>query len=111
MSDEHPRALIWPPRREGLQTSTVGAQVLKSEFLEMSKKLTDKQKKFCEEYIVDLNATQAAIRAKYSPKTAQRIGSENLSKPLIDKEIQRLQAKLREQAHEKGKIATPEEIL
>ena len=31
--------------------------------------LTDKQKRFCEEYLIDLNATQAAIRAGYSPKT------------------------------------------
>ncbi len=46
-------------------------------------KLTEKQKLFVTEYLVDLNATQAAIRAKYSPNTAQRIGSENLSKPLI----------------------------
>ena len=50
--------------------------------------LNPKQKRFCEEYIIDLNATQASIRAGYSKKTAQRIGSENLSKPLIDKEIQ-----------------------
>lgn len=53
-------------------------------------KLTNKQALFCKEYIVDLNATQAAIRAGYSIKTAQRIGSENLSKPLIEAEIQRL---------------------
>lgn len=46
-------------------------------------KLTHKQERFCEEYLIDLNATQAAIRAGYSKKTAQRIGSENLSKPLI----------------------------
>lgn len=59
-------------------------------------KLTDKQKMFCKEYIVDLNATQAAIRADYSVKTAQVIGSENLSKPLIQAEIQRLMS---ERAH------------
>ena len=33
-------------------------------------KLTAKQKRFCDEYLIDLNATQAAIRAGYSPKTA-----------------------------------------
>ncbi len=49
----------------------------------MAGKLSDKQKKFCIEYLVDLNATQAAIRSGYSVKTAQRIGSENCSKPLI----------------------------
>ncbi len=42
--------------------------------------LTDKQKLFCQEYLKDLNGTQAAIRAGYSAKTANRIGSENLSK-------------------------------
>ena len=36
----------------------------------MAKKLTEKQKRFVEEYLIDLNATQAAIRAGYSPKTA-----------------------------------------
>lgn len=45
------------------------------------KKLSAKQKRFCEEYLVDLNATQAAIRAGYSPKTAYSIGVENLKKP------------------------------
>lgn len=44
------------------------------------KKLTPKQARFCEEYLIDLNATQAAIRAGYSGKTAYKIGAENLSK-------------------------------
>lgn len=51
-------------------------------------KLTDKQEAFCSEYPIDLNATQAALRAGYSPNTAQRIGSENLSKPPIQDRIQ-----------------------
>jgi len=51
-------------------------------------KLTHKQQCFADEYIVDLNATQAAIRAGYSKRTAQRIGSENLSKPLVAQAIQ-----------------------
>lgn len=55
----------------------------------MAKKLTQKQALFAKEYLKDLNATQAAIRAKYSKRTAQRIGSENLSKPLIAAEIQK----------------------
>ncbi len=50
-------------------------------------KLTERQKMFCKEYIVDLNATQASIRAGYSEKTARQIGSENLSKPYIQDEI------------------------
>lgn len=45
--------------------------------------LTAKQERFVEEYLVDLNATQAAIRAGYSEKTAHTIGHENLSKPEI----------------------------
>ncbi len=51
-------------------------------------KLTAKKKLFTKEYIVDLNATQAAIRAGYSEKTAQKIGSENLLKPLVAEQIQ-----------------------
>lgn len=54
-------------------------------------KLTDKQKRFCEEYIIDLNATQAAIRAGYSKETARQIGTENLSKPVIQYYIYELQ--------------------
>lgn len=46
-------------------------------------KLTAKQEMFCKEYLIDLNATQAAIRAGYSEHTAQEIGSENLTKPMI----------------------------
>jgi len=49
--------------------------------------LTDKQEMFCREYLIDLNATQAAIRAGYSEKTANRIGSENLSKPDVAQRI------------------------
>jgi len=50
-------------------------------------KLTDKQERFVSEYLIDLNATQAAIRAGYSKKTAQQQGSENLSKPVISEAI------------------------
>jgi hypothetical protein len=45
--------------------------------------LTPKQARFVEEYMIDKNATQAAIRAGYSKKTAQQMGAENLSKPVI----------------------------
>ncbi|HBR07686.1 MAG TPA: terminase small subunit [Clostridiales bacterium] len=45
--------------------------------------MTTKQKRFCEEYMIDLNATQAAIRAGYSVKSAADMGSENLRKPQI----------------------------
>lgn len=56
--------------------------------------LNDKQKRFCEEYLIDLNATQAAIRSGYSTKTAASIGNENLIKPDIQKYIQELQSEL-----------------
>lgn len=46
-------------------------------------KLTEKQKRFADEYIKSGNATESARLAGYSPKTANRIGSENLSKPDI----------------------------
>lgn len=46
-------------------------------------KLSAKQERFCEEYLIDLNATQAAIRAGYSVNSAGSIGSENLEKPEI----------------------------
>jgi phage terminase small subunit len=50
-------------------------------------KMTAKQQLFCDEYLIDLNATQAAIRAGYSKKTAYSIGVENLKKPEIKKYI------------------------
>lgn len=51
-------------------------------------KLTAKQSMFVKEYLIDLNATQAAIRAGYSEKTAEVIGHENLRKPYIADAIQ-----------------------
>jgi len=51
-------------------------------------KLTEKQALFVQEYLVDLNATQAAIRAGYSEETAGAIGYENLKKPEILEKIQ-----------------------
>lgn len=49
--------------------------------------LTAKQERFVEEYLIDLNATQAAIRAGYSEKTAYRTGADNLRKPQIAESI------------------------
>lgn len=49
----------------------------------MGKQLTPKQKKFCEEYLIDLNGKQAAIRAGYSKNSAEAIASENLRKPYV----------------------------
>ena len=53
-----------------------------------NKKLTAKQSLFVKEYLIDLNATQAAIKAGYSNKSAKEIGCENLTKPNIAKAIQ-----------------------
>lgn len=57
-------------------------------------KLTAKQIRFVDEYLVDFNATQAAIRAGYKAKTAHVIGAENLRKPKIAEEIARRQKDL-----------------
>lgn len=54
--------------------------------------MTKKQKRFCEEYLIDLNATQAAIRAGYSPETAYSIGQENLKKPEMRARIDKAMA-------------------
>lgn len=53
--------------------------------------LTDKQERFCREYAIDFNGTQAAIRAGYSKKTAQQISDQNLSKLVIQKFIAEIQ--------------------
>lgn len=50
-------------------------------------KLTEKQQRFVDEYLIDLNATQAAIRAGYSVKTANEQGSQNLAKLSIQQAI------------------------
>lgn len=55
--------------------------------------LTPKQQRFIDEFMIDLNATQAAIRAGYSEKTASETGYENLRKPQIAAEIEKRQQK------------------
>ena len=60
--------------------------------------LTDKQRRFCEEYVVDWNATQAAIRAGYSEKTAKETGYENLTKPHVESYINECKEKVAELA-------------
>lgn len=50
--------------------------------------MTEKQKRFADEYLIDLNATQAAIRAGYSEKTAGQIGEQNLKKLEIQEYIE-----------------------
>lgn len=60
--------------------------------------LTSKQERFCYEYCIDFNATQAAIRAGYSQKTAYASGAENLRKPQIKSRIDEMQKNLAETA-------------
>lgn len=66
--------------------------------------LTKKQKRFCDEYLIDCNATQAAIRAGYSPKTAKSIGQENLTKPdikaYIEEQLERMHSEKTADAQE-----------
>lgn len=69
-------------------------------------KMTAKQRRFCDEYLIDLNATQAAIRAGYSEKTARAIGSENLLKPYIKAYIDQRMAE-----KEAELIADQDEVL
>lgn len=54
----------------------------------MAARLTDKQQRFVEEYLIDLNATKAAIRAGYSPQNADKIGSQLLGKTRVSEAIQ-----------------------
>lgn len=69
-------------------------------------RMTARQKRFCDEYLIDLNATQAAIRAGYSPKTAYRTGADNLIKPQIKNYLtQRMAEK------EKALVASQDEVL
>lgn len=57
-----------------------------------SEDMTDKQQRFIEEYLIDLNATQAAIRAGYSTKTAEQIGFQLLNKTSVSEEIKKKMA-------------------
>lgn len=72
----------------------------------VNERMTDKQKRFAEEYLKDCNATQAAIRCGYSPKTAKQQGQRLLTnadlKNYIDEQLQKMQKK---------SIASAEEVL
>ena len=52
------------------------------------RRLTPKEQRFVQEYAIDLNGTQAAIRAGYSPKTARSIASETLQRPAVKMAVQ-----------------------
>ncbi len=70
------------------------------------KKMTAKQKRFCDEYLIDCDGTKAAIRAGYSKRTAGAIASENLKKPeiraYIDENLEKIHS---------SKIADAEEVM
>jgi phage terminase small subunit len=68
--------------------------------------MTDKQKRFCDEYLIDCNAKQAAIRAGYSPNSAKQIGQENLTKPDLREYIDEQLKKLHD-----AKIADADEVI
>lgn len=72
----------------------------------MERKLTTKQKIFCDEYLKSGNAKEAAIKAGYSPKTAKSIGQENLTKPDLKAYIDAKMAEI-----ESHKIADAKEVL
>lgn len=69
-------------------------------------KMTAKMQRFCDEYLIDLNATQAAIRAGYSEKTARTIAAENLTKPDIQAYISQRMAE-----KDAALIADQDEVL
>ncbi len=68
--------------------------------------MTAKQKRFCEEYLVDCNATQAAIRTGYSKKTARAVGQRLLTNVDIKKYIEQQLQKMKTE-----KIADAQEVL
>ncbi|MEG1906839.1 MAG: terminase small subunit [Gordonibacter sp.] len=68
--------------------------------------MTNQQKRFCDEYLTDLNATQAAIRAGYSKRSARQIGQASLSRPYIR---EYLDARLAEM--EEALVAKSDEVL
>lgn len=65
--------------------------------MNVNQKLTERQRRFIEEYLMDRNGTQAAIRAGYSAKTAKAIAAENLTKPAIRRVIDAAVKKLAQQ--------------
>lgn len=77
-----------------------------NEVREKPAELTEKQKAFADEYIISLNATEAAIKAGYSENSAEVIGHENLRKPKIKSYIDKRLAE-----KEKERIATQDEVL
>lgn len=69
------------PKKDGVKSTSKG------------RGLTDKQKRFVEEYLIDLNATQAAIRAGYSKNRASELGYQLLQKTTVQQAIEAAQNK------------------
>lgn len=72
----------------------------------ISEKLTQKQQRFVDEYIISGNATQAAIKAGYSKRSSQQTGAENLLKPVIKAELDRRNAEIKS-----AKTADMQEVM
>ena len=72
----------------------------------VKKLLSPRQRAFCDEYLIDLNATQAAIRAGYSKRSAGKIGAENLARPHVQEYLRERMAQ-----KESELIATQDEVL
>ena len=68
--------------------------------------MTPRQQKFCDLYLISGNATDAAIKAGYSPKTAYSMGNENLNKPELKAYIETELDKIHS-----AKIADAEEVM
>lgn len=75
------------------------------------KDLTNKQVRFVEEYLIDLNATQAAIRAGYSENSAKEIGCENLAKPKIKPYIEKALKERSDALKENGTITIDPRVI
>ena len=69
-------------------------------------KLTPKQQRFVDEYLIDLNATQAAIRAGYSPKTSEQQGFQLLKKTSVSEAIEQAQ-----QERQKRTLVTQDDVI
>ena len=69
-------------------------------------KLTPKQQRFVDEYLIDLNATQAAIRSGYSPKTAEQQGFQLLKKTSVSEAIEQAQ-----QERQKRTLVTQDDVI
>ena len=74
-------------------------------------KLTDKQEKFCHEYLVDLNGTQAVIRSGYSENGSRVTAHRLLTNDNIKYRITEIRDEIQREGVESGKIMTAEQVL